>query len=1542
MIGRHARPTIGMVLALILGCGDGRAVEGRSPTGEDDPYRVYVTSPRLATPQWVGEPGVEAVVVLAIDDLGKETGKYESYLRPILDRLKKIDGRAPVSIMACRVDPQAEQLQRWLAEGVTIEVHTLDHPCPFWDKGDFAQASNTVRGGIDLLHQIPGNRPVAFRMPCCDSINSPTPRFYSEIFNTRSPGGHFLTIDSSVMQVFTPDDPALPRDRVLEAQGKERFRKYLPSKSFVNTIENYPYPYVVGRLCWEFPCVTPSDWEAQRVHGKDDPRTLEDLKAALDLTLTKQGVFTLVFHPHGWISNDKIVALIDHATRTYGNRVKFLNFREAQERIDRNLLAGHPLRGNDGQDNGVRLVDLNTDGYLDVVIGHPDKRLTRVWEPSAGRWREGSFPTDIVTATGEDAGVLTGRVGSAAVAMVRNEAVAGGWRFNGANWVSTPRLVPPEPTSIRGRDRGARLVDLGDGPRLVVANETTNVILQNERINGWQPTGGRLPDGVRFVDADGRDAGLRLADLNGDGRSDFLVSNEQGSAVYLAETSTVSWKKILSAGPGDPRGLPPFVKAGRNNGAWFKDRHLWVQNETTMGKADLVDRRSFNDLLTGTEPGPLSPEAALRSIRVAPGFRAEMVAWEPLVADPIAFDWGADGKLWVVEMGDYPLGLDGKGKPGGCVKILEDRDGDGRYDVATEFLGGLGFPTGVMPWRDGVLIACAPDILFARDTNGDNKADQTEVVFTGFVPGNQQHRVNGFDLGLDGWVYGANGDSGGTIKLPGQEEGISIRGRDFRFDPDARQFETETGQTQFGRHRDDWGRWFGNNNSIWGWHFVLSERVLKRNRGLMPVDQARHPLDLNPALFPDSRTLPRFNTPGAANKVTSANSVTPYRDDLFGPGFAASLFVSEPVHNLVRRMNLIADGPTFRAQAALDDAGREFLASFDPWFRPTMLRTGPDGALWIADMYRAVIEHPEWIPDDVEKRIDLRAGADRGHIYRVVPVDKPRRPIPRLDGRETPALVAAMDSPNGWQRDTVQRLLAHRRDPAAIEPLRVLAQSSAEPKVRVQALWTLHNLDELDPATAIKGIGNVHPQVRRAAVETGAALAEESPEVLEKLLGRVDDDDVETRFATALVLGDIDNAKAGRALGRLILRDGEIPYFHAAILSSAPPHCGTILAALFEQAGPEGPPAKWTEPMMALARGRPDQEGIKPFLEAVVTPGKDGFALWQLSAAAGIAEAADRGRSPLFGAFTGKMDPLMAAARSLAADNQAPEERRKVAVRVLGRSEDDRAVLMALLHPQVPESLQNSALLALTRRDDRRVADALLAGWKGYTPSLRSGVLDMILGRPAWTPALLSALEETCVPPAEIAPVYRRRLLELTDPALRHRAEAIFEKTAATPRNEIVAAYRPALAQPGNPKNGVVIFRKVCASCHHLEGNGVAVGPDLMTLSDASPEALLVAILDPNRAFEAKYADYTVHLRDGRVLTGLIAGESDNGLTLRRQDDRHDMILRAEIEDVVASGRSLMPEGLEKDVPPRDLADLIAYITAARAATAPGNEVRPR
>jgi hypothetical protein len=851
---------------------------------EDNPYYPGRDFPKLSTPQWIGEPGVEAAIILAIDDMTAHE-KYEVYLRPILRRLQQIDGRAPVSIMTNRINPMERHLQDWLHQGLSLETHTFDHPCPLLAGGNLARARLNYERCVDILSSVPNSKPVAFRMPCCDSLNTVSPCFFTEIFNQTSSRGNFLTLDSSVFNIFTSNDPALPRNLVIDPDGRDRFLKYRPDdRSFVNTIENYPYPYVISRLCWEFPCVMPSDWEGFHFYKQPCSAALvRDLEAAIDATVIKRGVMNVVFHPHGWIKNTQIVELIDHAVARYGNKIKFLTFREAQDRLNRNLLDGEPLRNAHGQDNGVRLLDVNGDGYMDVIVGNEKRCFTRVWTPGANRVHTSSFPIPLAE-DGKDQGAHFGVLqpdGHASL-LVRNDHSQGLWSFGDKDWVEVKNGLgglemdgKPIETNLHGTDAGVRLRAIDhDGPcELVIGNPRQQAVFSwSQKSGAWTRLPFCLPDGATIVNADGRDNGLRFVDIDEDGREDILLSNEEGYGLYLFNSRTEGWSRRALSGKGSERGEFPLIsRRGRNNGTWFHSRQFWVQNENTALLKDHVDRRSFNELLRNVEPAAKSPLASLHAIRTRPGFTVELVAAEPLVEDPVAFDWGPDGRLWVVEMRDYPLGVDGKGKPGGRIKVLEDTHGDGKYDKATIFLDNIGFPTGIKVWGKGVIVTCAPEIFYAEDTDGDGKADVRRPLFLGFQEGNQQHRVNGPVWGLDNWVYCANGESGGVVRSVKTGKTVDIRGRDVRLRPDEGLVEAETGVTQFGRSRDDWGNWFGNNNSDPLYHYVLMDRYLRRNPHVAAPD-SRVQVSVTPGaspVYPVSRTLPRFNDLWAADHFTS-------------------------------------------------------------------------------------------------------------------------------------------------------------------------------------------------------------------------------------------------------------------------------------------------------------------------------------------------------------------------------------------------------------------------------------------------------------------------------------------------------------------------------------------------------------------------------------------------------------------------------------------------------------------------------------------------
>lgn len=557
-----------------------------------DPYYPHAKFPKLITPQWAGERDVEAVVILAIDDM-KDPKKYETFLRPILNRLKKIDGRAPVSIMTCSVVPNDAQLQAWLKEGLSFEVHTVDHPCPYFRPG-FDKSKDTTDRCVDLLNEIPGNRPVAFRMPCCDSMNTPSPRHWAEVFNKTTKNRNYLSLDSSVFTVFTSADPELPKELVLE-DGKERFTKYLPGdRDFVNWIENYPYPYLIGKYCWQFPCMTPSDWQAQHLQKPNNPLTLRDWKAALDCTVAKKGVFNMVFHPHGWIKAEQVIEFIDHAVEKHGKKIKFLTFKEAHDRLQKAIFRSDRWRA---VADSVLLLDVNNDGYLDIVDLRGGAGKTYLWDAELAHWQivqgPGQLGFNTLLGGGFHFGVLQ-KNGYASVAhyqrvpraMAVDRYTEGVFHFDGKKWVADAKI------GVGGKSETVpvyRLLDI-DGDGICEKLDGYTGVFAFESGKDWQ----RLPFGYSRPE---RDQGLRFLDLNGDGKLDIVYSNEKEFGVAVFSDMQKGWKVVRAGKTGDANAIPMITRNSANNGCWAHSGHLWWANEDTHLLKNHVDRRAYKELL---------------------------------------------------------------------------------------------------------------------------------------------------------------------------------------------------------------------------------------------------------------------------------------------------------------------------------------------------------------------------------------------------------------------------------------------------------------------------------------------------------------------------------------------------------------------------------------------------------------------------------------------------------------------------------------------------------------------------------------------------------------------------------------------------------------------------------------------------------------------------------------------------------------------------------------------------------------------------------
>ena len=936
---------------------------------------------------------------------------------------------------------------------------------------------------------------------------------------------------------------------------------------------------------------------------------------------------------------------------------------------------------------------------------------------------------------------------------------------------------------------------------------------------------------------------------------------------------------------------------------------------------------------------PISAQESLQYFQVADGYKVELVVAEPLIQDPVAFDWSEDGRLWVVEMTDYPLGVDGNGKPGGRIKVLEDTNQDGNYDKAKVFATGLSFPNGILCWKDGILITCAPDILFLPDRDQNDKADSIEKIYSGFTEGNPQLRINGLRWGLDNWVYCANGISSvDPIQSTKTDQKVAIRGRDLRIDPQTGQFEALTGRAQFGRNRDDFGNWFGCSNAKPMWHYVLEDRYISRNPYLK-VSQSINDVSVTPApgaIFPIGRRGVFFHESQVGHH-TSANSAMVYRDSLLF-GDKSYCFTSEPVNNLIHRELLTRKGTTFSSQRIEEETSKEFLASFDNWFRPNMMRTGPDGALWIADIYREVIDHPQYVPKDRWSELDFRAGAGLGRIYRIVPVDKKLKKIPTMT-KMTPVEVAKLlTTVNGTVRDRAQRYLVLNHLQQATDALRELSQSSSLPQTRIQSLWTLQGLGTLNSDDVETALQSKHAEVQRNAIQ----LSEFFPEEFERhsaILGEVVNiSDESVCLQLALTLGEHNSPLASSLLAKLGQTSSD-PFFQDAILSSlTTENIEPVIESFFpkevkEQLHPFGA----TLLSMAIRMGKIKSASKRLPLYLTETD----FQLWQLTALTQFSEALSEkkmtmadllGKSENASQAQKQWQMMQKELKQIALDFDQTDTLRIAAISVLGISSKNHTELISLLSNELLTSnqsfaVQQTAIQSLSSLAGDRVPELLFANWNSHTPRLRQEIISLLLSRKNWITQLIADLESSnIVRAADIDTTSRQLLLRYRDIQLRTRAAAIFESVKDKDRALVIQSYQPALEQEGSIDQGRKIFTARCSSCHQLEGQGIQVGPDLKGLTTTTPASFLSSILDPNRSIDARYLGYNVLTVSGKTFSGILSDESGSSLTLLTQNGKKQVVPRQEIEEIQSSGISLMPQGFEKDVTVAQMRDLLSYL----------------
>jgi len=753
---------------------------------------------------------------------------------------------------------------------------------------------------------------------------------------------------------------------------------------------------------------------------------------------------------------------------------------------------------------------------------------------------------------------------------------------------------------------------------------------------------------------------------------------------------------------------------------------------------------------------PRTPDESAQADRVLPGFEVGLFAADPHLASPVAMTFDADGDVYVAEMLDYPIirtpGMFGP-FPEGQIRLLRTDEQGKKVVKSSVFATALAAPTSVVPFEGGVLVSAAPDILFLKDTDGDGHADVRQVVLTGFDTSQDLYRVNSLLWGIDGWIY-ARGMGDTPIHWGDDPNGpaLSTSGMNFRFRVRDRKFEAVSGLSScFGLTMDDWGHLFFSNSANHIYQVVLPNRYLSRNPYL-----AAPPLFREISDHGGVARVARISEPppwrverseiwektGLTKKyfgkieprqdyMTAVCGPLVYRESAFPPEFRGNYFVCEAVSNLVHRDLLKGPGPVYTASRA--DEGREFFASADNWCSPVYLGSGPDGALYVVDMYRQIIEHagPDGgrdvpnVPLEILHKYGLRTGSTMGRIYRVTPSGAVPRSKPRL-GHATPEeLVTALGSPDAWWRTSAQRLILEKPESAEVAAIARIARGNPHPAARLQTLWTLEALGKLDDAMIVEALRDPTPGVRENALKMAERRFERSPKLAALALAMSDDPDPTVRYQLAFTLGEVPSASRREALASLVLKGSDDRYLRAAVLSSA----GDDLLDIFRRVSAfertRGVDAFLAD-MAGVIGSRLDPAEITGLLETVANHPTDRAADTLRGLAKGIKrrgkkdldigsarEALARLRSTSQAETLGATDEVASLIRVLTAeehkavrdratlaalDETRPIEERARAIEALGSidSVDVVAMLGGLLHPRNPEPLQLASLSALS------------------------------------------------------------------------------------------------------------------------------------------------------------------------------------------------------------------------------------------------------
>ena len=969
-------------------------------------------------------------------------------------------------------------------------------------------------------------------------------------------------------------------------------------------------------------------------------------------------------------------------------------------------------------------------------------------------------------------------------------------------------------------------------------------------------------------------------------------------------------------------------------------------------------------------PTPLSPEESAKLVTLPPGFRLELVASEPLINEPSGVAFDEEGRIFVTELHGYnvegQIDVDELNKTGkldrevrriqadenakkaaeketyGTVKRLIDTDGDGKMDKAEVWADRLPPCYGLCPARGGVIVACAPDIVFLADRDHDGKAEVREVLFTGFNHGALERGINAPQWGLDDWIYVGGGHGGGTITGPHLKKSVKLPNSDFRIRADGSAIEPIVGKTHtYGFAFTEGGDRFTISTRTAGIYVApFEERYLGRN-----PDVAIGSLDRDASsdvrVYPTSKPHPwrtrRAEDPGFSKfysdrygneeaapngYFTSACSPLVYQDQSL-PGLTGQLFACEPAQNIIHRAIIQRDGVVCKLKRPAEEASSEFLASADTWFHPMSLSHGPDGAIWIVDFYREIIEDYSAIPRYLQQQYGVVNGQDRGRVWRLVHDAMPNAPPVAMAALSGSELTKELTSTYSWRRRTAQRLLMERQLKNESPSLAALIRESNVVGTVLAALYSLDALGSLGSEDIVGALNHPEAEVRVHALRFADQRFQTETSLLEKVLSMTGDQDPRVVLQLALSLGNTSDPRAINALALLAQNHANEPFVTVAILSSLAGHGGDMLQSLLSDESKMGQAQGMLEPLGKAIAARRDAAEIS-----------SAICLIQKSTIDAARREFLKGLTSGFPtAIRLSLSEEAVASIQLLLASRNDEDRSLVRLLVARLGVESQASREARLTKaatqlrdiQEPATVRLAAVEELGAEDDPAVVKTLVDAFAINTPSIQEAILTTLMAKKDRLPAVLEALESKAIPAHVLSAVHRLALIEHPDDSMRERATKLFVNRSSG-RDELHQKFLAGLKGKRDAARGEVVFREKCGTCHQAHGVGTAVGPDLSAEFQRAEETMIRDVVLPSETIAAGYSTCVVATVDGHVYSGLLISESVGSVTLRQPGGKEQSVLRKEIEELKTLPISLMPDDLATSVSPEDLASVITWL----------------